>query len=160
MLAVLLGPRVRPVSSQLVRHVLVGLMVPRVLPTRPLALWGPRGLGGNHAANLARRMRSNPCLTMLRPTRRETGLMVLLVVPGGVTLPGGLEEAAEMDRPHPEKKTATAIVLGIGTAIGIGIVTVTGIVTVIVTVTAIGAETVEIIATVLPLRSGGATLRR
>ena len=150
----------RPVSPQQARQVLVGLMGPRVLPTRPLALRGPRGLGGNHAANLARRMRSNPCLTMLRPTRRETGLMVLLVVPGGVIPPGGPEEAAETGRPHLGMKNATAIVLGIGTAIGIGIVTATGIVTVIVTVIAIGAETVEIIATVLPLRSGGATLRR
>ena len=78
--------------------------------------------------------------------------------PGGVPPRGGREEAAEMGLPHREKKTATAIVLGIGTAIGTGIVTAIVIVTVIVTGIVIGAETVEIaIATVLPLRNGGAT---
>ena len=147
-LVVLLGPRVRTASPQRVLVVLVGLMGPRAPPTFPVVLLGPRGLGGNRADNLARRMRSNPCPTTLRLNRLEMGPLVLR----------GLEAAAETDRPHPETKTATAIVLGIGTAIGTGIVTAIVIVTVIVTGIVIGAETVEIAtATVLPLRNGGAT---
>ena len=81
------------------------------------------------------------------------------MTPGGVTLPGALEEAAEVGLPHRLEKTATAIAPGIGIVIGTGIVIATVIVAVIVTGTAIETETEVEIATaiVLPRRNGGAT---